>query len=152
MNKFLLTCCIILSSLPLLATHYVNKTGRIIKITNVTAKKRLNKKNYFNWFNKKNKVQDDQLVNSIYFIDLENGQEGDLDNQQDDQITITSDGMSDKRILFPSNNAFNYVITMNKYKAKYEKFDINHADNIFDATDYKKTRRQLKKMQKNNNE
>ncbi|MGZ6254641.1 MAG: hypothetical protein ACXWL5_01460 [Candidatus Chromulinivorax sp.] len=150
MNKFLLTCCIILSSLPLLTTHYVNKTGRIIKITNVTAKKRLNKKNYFNWFNKKNKVQDDQLVNSIYFIDLENGQEGDLDNQQDDQITITSDGMSDKRILFPSNNAFNYVITMNKYKAKYEKFDINHADKIFDATDYKKTKSKLKKMQKNN--
>ena len=90
------------------------------------------------------------MIRSIYFIELEDGQQGDLDNQQDDQITITSEGMSDKRILFPSNNAFNYVITMNKYKAKYEKFDINHADKIFDATDYKKTSRELRKMQKNN--
>ena len=91
-----------------------------------------------------------------YFIELENGAEGDLDNNQDDEITITSKGMSDKRKLFPTNNAFNYVITLNKYSSKYEKFDINHAgqDETQDPSSYakatadKKARANKKKLKR----
>jgi len=95
------------------ATHYSNQTGRPITITNISAKKRARK------------IQG--IVPSDIVLELDHGAQGDLENQQDDEITITSSGMSDKRKLFPTNNSFNYVITMNKFSSKYEQFDINRA-------------------------
>jgi hypothetical protein len=125
--KKLCICISLLStSLSIFATHYINKTGKNIIITNVSAKKR-GKKSYFNFFNKKNYVKSEDSHNKN-FIELEDGLQGDLDNQQGDEITITSVGMNDKRKLFPTNNSFNYVVTMNKYKNKFEQFDINHAE------------------------
>jgi len=115
------------TSLSMVATHYINHTGKLIKVTNVAATKR-NKKSYFSTFSKKKNIQPAAPV-MIYFIELENGQEGDLDNNQGDEITITSPGMSDKRKLFPTNNSFNYVITMNSYGKQFEQFDINRAGN-----------------------
>jgi hypothetical protein len=119
MNKFLVTCILIWVTMSLDATHYSNKTGKAIVITNVSAQKRQNKK-------RKRQEQDLELLS--YAITLEPDQEADLDNDQEDEITITSPGMNDKRKLFPTNNSFNYVITMNKYKKKFERFDINHAE------------------------
>ena len=84
------------------------------------------KKSYFSFLYSKNREA--SKIPTVYFIELEDGAEGDLDNRQDDEVTITSKGMSDKRKLFPTNNSFNYVITMNKYKSEYEQFDINHAE------------------------
>jgi len=104
------------------ATHYINHTGKIIMITNVSEHKR--HKNSI----KKKHHDEKNNEGPLDFIRLEQGQEGDLDNRQGDEITITSKNMSDKRRLFPSNNSFNYVITMNKYNARFEKFDINHAE------------------------
>ena len=142
----------------MIATHYINHTGRMIIITNVTAQKRT-KKSYFSsfkgYFNKKNNIES-QVPAVQYFIELENGAEGDLDNNQDDEITITSKGMSDKRKLFPTNNAFNYVITLNKYSSKYEQFDINHAgqdETVSRSTDAamdKKARANKKKKKQTN--
>ena len=114
------------TSLSMFAAHYINNTGKIIIITNVSATKHT-KKSFFSYFNKKNHAQPEE-TNNINFIELEDGAEGDLDNKQGDEITITSVGMSDKRKLFPTNNSFNYVITMNKYKNMFEKFDINHSE------------------------
>lgn len=111
-KKLSLILVCLFSSISIRATHYINNTGRTIVITNVTAKKRYKKHH--------------ETV-EVYFLELENGQEGDLNNNQEDAITITSSGMSDKRTLFPTNNSFNYVITMNKYKKEFERFDINHA-------------------------
>lgn len=129
-------------SSSLTATHYTNKTGRTIHIINVSEQRRqmkqekvAKKRTWWNWNVRKYKTasQQHELVPEIvpqknYKIIIENGQEADLDNQQDDEITITSPGMSDKRKLFPTNNAFNYVVTFNKYNKKFEQFDINHAE------------------------
>ena len=109
-------------SLSMVATHYENKTGRTITVTNISAKNR-NKKSFFSLA--RNNKKDGQSM--ITFIKLEDDTEADLDNKQGDEIAITSHGMSNKRKLFPTNNSFNYVITMNNYKSKYEQFDINHA-------------------------
>ena len=109
----------------MVATHYINNTGKKIIITNVAAKKRT-KQSYFSYFIRKKNLEPAKPV-ILYFIELENGQQGDLDNNQGDEITITSPGMSDQRKLFPTNNSFNYIITMNAYSKQYEKFDINHA-------------------------
>ena len=129
LQKILVFITLLFSSLSMIATHYINNTGRAIIITNVTAQKST-KKSYFSslkgYFHKHDHVKDETLK-VVYFIELENDAQGDLDNNQEDEITITSKGMSDKRKLFPTNNAFNYVITLNKYSSKYEQFDINHA-------------------------
>lgn len=164
--KFLTAFIFLIASLPMYTTHYINNTGRDIKISNVSAHKRNQTKKRahaiarYNIFNSEQRVnaRTQPLVLETEFIMLEKpmpaeiveekkqakkakrahkdvsvqvglpvGQEGDLDNQQGDEITITSPGMSDKRRLFPTNNSFNYVITMNKYAAKFEKFDVNHA-------------------------
>ncbi len=96
----------------------------------MTAKKRT-RKSYFSFLSKKNRVEPQDITQNatvVYFIELENGAQGDLDNNQGDEVAITSSGISDKRKLFPTNNSFNYVITMNKYKSIFEKFDINHAE------------------------
>ncbi|MBV8660768.1 MAG: hypothetical protein JO129_01310 [Candidatus Dependentiae bacterium] len=129
--KKLWVALLLFSSVSIMATHYINKTGKTIVITNVSAQKRYKKSlSSAKKRNKKNKIGNNQLDNQpvVHFITLENGQDGDLDNKQDDEITITSPGMNDKRKLFPSNNSFNYVVTMNKYKAMFERFDINHAE------------------------
>ena len=122
-NKVFMLLALFSMSLSIVATHYENKTGRTITITNVTAKNR-NKKSFFS-LKRQNKKDGQSLVT---FIRLEDGSEGDLDNKQGDEITITSRGMSNKRKLFPTNNSFNYVVTMNNYKSKFEQFDINHAE------------------------
>lgn len=137
--KKLLTLLILLSvSYSNFATHYVNKTGKTIVITNVTEKKRQHRKNMWSWggsYGKKHKtagrVDDTMHIDeALYMITIEKDSEGDLANRQDDEIRITSPGFSDHRKLFPTNNSFNYVITMNKYKNKYERFDINHAGQL----------------------
>jgi len=125
------------------ATHYINKTGRLITITNVSEKKRQHRKNMWTWGGPvagSKRYKNVDVENKIYFIDLEKDAEGDLDNKQDDEVTITSEGMSDKRKLFPTNNSFNYVVTMNKYKNTYEQFDVNHAgeEKLADKKKYKK--------------
>ena len=125
----------------MIATHYINNTGKTIIVTNVTSNKK-NKKSYFSFFNKSKPVEPEILAEQ-HFIEIENDAEADLDNNQGDEITITSPGMSDKRKLFPTNNSFNYVITLNKYKPMFEKFDINHAG------DEQKTKKQKVKKQKN---
>ena len=144
MNLRIKQMCIVLTlvstSLSMFATHYINNTGKVIKITNVSAKKRT-KKSYFSFFMTKKDAQQDDQTKIIYFIDLQDDQEGDLDNKQDDEITITSQGISDKRKLFPTNNSFNYVITMNKYKSVFEKFDINHAGEEDKVEKVKKTKK-----------
>ncbi len=129
LQRLLVCITLLCTSLSMIATHYINHTGRVIVITNVSAQKRM-KKSYFtsfkNYFSKHHHVED-EAPKVVYFIELENDVEGDLDNNQDDQVTIKSHGLSDKRKLFPTNNSFNYVITLNNYSSKYEKFDINHA-------------------------
>ncbi len=125
LQKLSMFTMLLLSSLSMIATHYINHTGKTIIVTNATAKKRT-KKNYFSQFAKKSSTPS-QAPAVTYLIEIENDQEGDLDNNQGDEITITSPGMSDKRKLFPTNNSFNYVITLNEYNKKFEKFDINHA-------------------------
>jgi hypothetical protein len=124
-QKITVALMLLASSLSMIATTYINNTGKKIVVTNVAAKKR-NKKSYFSYFTRKKSVEPEKPV-ILYFIELENDQQGDLDNNQGDEITITSPGMSDQRKLFPTNNSFNYVITMNAYNNQYEKFDINHA-------------------------
>jgi hypothetical protein len=126
-KKIVSMLVLVSTSLSILGTHYVNNTGRAIVVTNVAATKR-NKKSYFSTLTRKKNNKPTAPV-IIYFLELENGEQGDLDNNQEDEITITSPGMSDKRKLFPTNNSFNYVITMNAYGNKYEKFDINRAGN-----------------------
>ncbi|MDP3788085.1 MAG: hypothetical protein Q8Q60_02045 [Candidatus Chromulinivorax sp.] len=121
LQKLSIFITLLLSSLSMVATHYINHTGKTIIITNVTGQKRSKKK-----YSTKNSMQS-EVAAIIYSLEIENDQEGDLDNDQGDEITITSPGMSDKRKLFPTNNSFNYVITLNKYNPKFEKFDINHA-------------------------
>lgn len=127
-KKLFILVVLLSTSLSMFAIHYINNTGKIIKITNVSAKKRSKKNKYFNTRKRVQQRMEQENLNTVYFIELENEAEGDLDNKQGDEITITSDGMSNKRRLFPTNNSFNYVITMNNYKSKYEKFDINHAE------------------------
>lgn len=148
LQKICIVLTLLLSSLSMIATHYINHTGKTVVVTNVTAKKRT-KKSYFSYFSKKNAAQS-TVSDAVVFIEIEDGQEADLDNNQDDEITITSPGMSDKRKLFPTNNSFNYVITLNKYKSVFEKFDINHAGNEekINAADKKKAKADKKKMQK----
>ena len=155
-----MTLSLLFSSVSMMATHYINQTERTIVITNVSAQKR-HKKNLSaaKKRNKKNKPinyqQDNQIDNQTieFFITLEHGQEGSLDNKQDDEITITSPGMSDKRKLFPSNNSFNYVVTMNKYNAEYEQFDINHAgEEEKTKTKKTKTKKVKNKKHEQNNE
>jgi hypothetical protein len=125
LQKLYILVTLLSCSLSMFATHYINHTGKTIIVTNASAKKRT-KKSYFSYFTKKSPEQE-QTAELLCFIEIENDQEGDLDNSQGDEITITSHGMSDKRKLFPTNNSFNYVITLNKYKPMFEKFDINHA-------------------------
>lgn len=128
MKKLLFLFMFLFSSLLVFATHYINKTGRAITITNISEKKRYHRKNMWAWggsvAKKQSKIDTHKL---LYSIDLENEQEGNLDNEQGDEVRITSKGLNDHRKLFPTNNSFNYVVTMNKYKNKYERFDINHA-------------------------
>lgn len=142
-QKICIFLTLLLSSLSMIATHYINHTGKTIVVTNVTAKKRT-KKSYFSYFSKKNVVQP-ASPEIIKFIEIENDQEGDLDNNQDDEITITSPGMSDKRKLFPTNNSFNYVITLNNYKSMFEKFDINRAGNDDEMNPHKIKQKKVKK-------
>ncbi len=150
LQKILMVITLLSTSLSMIATHYINHTGRMIVITNVSAHKRT-KKSYFTtlkgYFNKHHTVEQ-QTPELIYFIELENEAEGDLDNNQDDEITITSKGMSDKRKLFPTNNFFNYVITLNKYSSKYEKFDINHAGQEETTKAQKEEVKKQKKMKR----
>ncbi|MBP6869936.1 hypothetical protein KBC04_03580 [Candidatus Babeliales bacterium] len=132
------------------ATHYINKTGRSITITNVSEKKRQHRKNMWTWGGAAagpKKYKKFEVENKVYFINLDKDVEGDLDNKQDDEVTITSQGMSDKRKLFPTNNSFNYVITMNKYKSTYEQFDVNHAgeEKLADKQKHKKNKKKYKK-------
>lgn len=128
MKKLLFLSMFLCSSLLVYATHYINKTGRSITVTNISEKKRYHRKHMWSWGGSVAKKQSEFYNRKLlYSIDLENGQEGDLNNQQGDEIRITSHGLNDHRKLFPTNNSFNYVITMNKYKNKYERFDINHA-------------------------
>ena len=150
LQKTLMVITLLSTSLSMIATHYINHTGRMIVITNVSAHKRT-KKSYLTtlkaYFNKKNQVAS-QEPEQLYFIELENEAEGDLDNNQDDEITITSKGMSDKRKLFPTNNFFNYAITLNKYSSKYEKFDINHAGQEETTKAQKEEVKKMKKMKR----
>ncbi len=113
-------CAILLmsSSFAIFATNYTNQTGKLIVITNVSAQKR----------NKKKHAQGGTQAASS--VQIEIGEQATLDNNQGDEITITSPGISDKRKLFPTNNSFNYVVTMNTYGKKYEQFDINHAGQL----------------------
>jgi len=124
-NRFLkkrsivVTLFLLSISLPVTAAHYINKTPFLLKITNETLKQEL-------------KYSDnDYDYDESCFIELPFGEEVDFDNEQGDEISITSlASINDKRRLFPTNNYFNYVITYNKYNPKFEKFDINHADVI----------------------
>lgn len=125
-------------SLPTFATHYINRTEKTIFVTNVTAKKRSGA----TW-RKKHHVQQQDIA-PVYVLTLEPDQEGDLDNRQGDEVTITSPGMSDKRKLFPTNNAFNYVITLNKFPNKFEQFDINHSGDEDEAKSTKKSKKAKK--------
>lgn len=126
LQKLCVLAVLVLSPLSMIATHYSNKTGKTIIITNVTAKKK-SKKSYFSQYGKKKASESASQAVAVTSLELENGMEGDLDNNQGDEITITSPGMSDKRKLFPTNNSFNYVVTLNEYNKKFEKFDINRA-------------------------
>ena len=148
MNFKLQKICIVItllsSSLSIFATHYINNTGKTIIVTNVTAKKNSKKSSL------KSKLAQNQSAQAPYFIEIENDAEADLDNNQDDEITITSQGMSNKRKLFPTNNSFNYVITMNKYKSEFEQFDINHAGDetkVKNKKDKKNKKRNKKKRE-----
>ena len=148
-TKKLLSMLWLLSiSLSIVATHYTNHTNRAISVTNVSAIKR-SKKPYFSKFAKKTYEQTQEPV-TVHFIALEHGQEGDLDNNQGDEIAITSPGMSDKRKLFPTNNSFNYVVTMNAYHKRFEQFDINRAGNEEEMATVasKKAKAAKKKMKK----
>lgn len=145
-KKLCMLLTLISTSFSVVATHYINNTGKIIYITNVSAKKS-NKKSYFSYFTKKPAVEV-KASEVVYLLELEPGDEGDLDNKQGDEVTITSPGMSDKRKLFPTNNSFNYVITMNNYNAMFEKFDINHAGNE-SAVHTKKEKHKKEKHKKN---
>lgn len=126
-TKLVLSAFLLTMALPLMATHYINHTGRKIKITNVTAGKG-HKKSYFSSLTRKKNIQPASVA-MMNYIELEHDQQGDLDNNQGDEITITSPGMSDLRKLFPTNNSFNYVVTMNGYSKQFENFDINRAGN-----------------------
>ncbi len=109
------------------AARYINKTGKTIIIRNVTAKKRYRHEEWSNWWHRVPVDQRSQ-ENFEYEIILQDNESGSLDNEQGDEITIRSPGISDKRRLFPSNNYYNYVVTYNAYSAKFERFDINRAE------------------------
>jgi len=134
-KKFLVVLILFAISKEICATHYINKTNVQIKVTNVSAQKRREGKggwriSSWSMFKKHNVPESDidDMTLIPYFIVLEKDEQGDLENKQGDEIAITSPGINDKRRLFPTNNSFNYVITMNEYNSKFEKFDINHAD------------------------
>lgn len=149
MKKLLVLLMLLSLSLSSWATHYINKTGRVITITNFSEKKRYHRKNMWAWGGAVAKRQKSfDLHEAIFFITLENDAEGDLDNKQDDEVRITSEGLSDHRKLFPTNNSFNYVVTLNKYKNKYERFDINHAGQ---STEILKSSKKSKNKKKNKN-
>jgi hypothetical protein len=116
-----------LSTSLLHAARYINKTGKTIIIRNVTAKKRFKHEEWSNWWHRI-PIEQRSTDNSEYEIVLQDGQKGNLDNEQGDEITIRSPGISDKRRLFPSNNYYNYVVTYNAYSDKFERFDINRAE------------------------
>jgi hypothetical protein len=125
-KKLSIILSLLSASLSISAAHYINNSGEIIIVTNVAAKKRT-KKSCFSFSSKKNYVQTEDK-NTLYFIELEDGAEGDLDNNQGDEVTIESVGIIHKRKIFPTNNSFNYVITINKkYNNKFQKIEINHA-------------------------
>ena len=119
--------CMILFSQSLHAARYINKTGKPIIIRNVTAKKRFKHEEWSNWW-RRVPVDQRSTDNFEYEIVLQDDEAGNLDNEQGDEITIRSPGISDKRRLFPSNNYYNYVVTYNAYNAKFERFDINRAE------------------------
>lgn len=131
-------CAILLmsSSSAMFATNYTNQTGKVIVITNVAAQKR----------NKKQHAQGGAPAASS--VQIEIGEQATLDNNQGDEITITSPGISDKRKLFPTNNSFNYVVTMNAYGKKYEQFDINHAGQLEEQKKAAAKQEKAKKVKK----
>ena len=153
MKKLVVLCMLLSLYLSIQSTHYINKTGRVIRITNVSEKKRQHRKNMWKWGGATAKRQKNAQILDQYFIELENNQEGNLDNKQDDEVRITSLGLNDHRKLFPTNNSFNYVITMNKYQNKYERFDINHAGSGTDSVKsrHKKNKKAKQEKKKNKN-
>ena len=50
-----------------------------------------------------------------------------LKNEQGKSVTITSSLLQEKREFFPTNDAFNYDITISKYPSRYSKITINSA-------------------------
>jgi len=131
MKKFT-TLLFFLSSVPVLAPHYHNKSEHLLIITNETVKKDIVDLD---------SVADIELIETLadcQLCDLQEkgiavqlcpGDEIDFDNNQGDEISITCPHLpDDMRKLFPTNNYFNYVITYNAYSPKFEKFNINHAD------------------------
>ena len=50
-----------------------------------------------------------------------------FENDQDQPVTIMSASLNEKREFFPTNNSFNYEITMAKFSPKFPRITINHA-------------------------
>jgi|GEM_PF-1201163 len=48
-----------------------------------------------------------------------------FDNEQGQPVTISSRNLNEKREFFPTNDAFNYEITISKYPSKFSKITIN---------------------------
>jgi len=50
-----------------------------------------------------------------------------LKNEQGQPVTIISTSLKEKREFFPTNDAFNYDITISKYPSRFSKITINSA-------------------------
>lgn len=63
----------------------------------------------------------------VEFKELLPHQSIELKNEQGQPVTIISKTLQEKREFFPTNDAFNYDITISKYPSRYSKITINSA-------------------------
>jgi hypothetical protein len=127
----MILCVLFGMQLQLQATFYKNGTeDKIFVVTNVSAQKRQTqkgkKRTWWNWNKRKYGLSEKQEAQPVV-VTIEPGKTDSLYNEQGDEITIMVQGMSDKRKLFPTNNSFNYVMTLNNFNKKFERIVINYA-------------------------
>ena len=72
-------------------------------------------------------VVDDTPCTKTISIELLPHESAVFENEQDQPVTITSPHLNEKREFFPTNDSFNYEITISKFSSKFSKLTINHA-------------------------
>lgn len=151
MKKLYILQVMIMLPMSICAATYMNKTGHPLIISKIVecSQKDWNDIDFLDekthgqefWSNNKtwDEVYESDRIGDLIFdtaetsctqtesVEILPNHSVDFENDQDQSVTIMSVALNEKREFFPTNDSFNYEITVASYPSKFSKLTINRA-------------------------